>query len=339
VSDNGIGIARDKLDSIFEAFSQEDSSTTRKFGGTGLGLTICARLVEAMGGRIWVHSEAGRGSVFHFTVWLGRDTSAQATRPQPVTQAGTLAAAAAPAELTILLVEDHVVNQKLATVLLKRWGHRVVVAANGQIALDFLAQQTFNLVLMDMMMPVMDGLEATRRIRAGEPHGVHLPIIAMTANALDADRERCLQAGMDDYLSKPIHAAQLRDVLARHAPVQAHATHTAPVAPSFDYQGGLLTMDEEIREIITPAFVAQWPVDRSKLHAALEGGDMVAVLHTAHALKGTLGMFGAAPAREIATRMESLAQQGAAAELGPLLAQLCQQVQHLLDAMATRTTA
>ncbi len=210
VRDSGIGIATDKQQGIFEAFTQADSSTTREFGGTGLGLTICARLVQLMGGSIWVESEPGHGSTFHFKL--------------PVQPVSTLAKAAPsapsrlaenPPGLKILLVEDHPVNQKLALTLLRKWGHEVSLATNGQEAVDMFPSAAWDLVLMDMQMPVMGGLEATRLIRAAEPLAQRTPIIAMTANAMEVDRQACLDAGMDEHLAKPFNAPALQAVLQR----------------------------------------------------------------------------------------------------------------------------
>jgi PAS domain S-box-containing protein len=210
VRDTGIGIPADKQKGVFEAFSQADTSTTRRFGGTGLGLTICARLVELMGGRIWLDSVEGQGSTFHFTLLV------QAALPVGTAPAPTVSAAAQHARsLQVLLVEDHPINQLLATTLLKKWQHSVVLAKNGQEAVDLFATQRWDIVLMDMQMPVMGGLEATRLIRAGEPVGQHTPIVAMTANAMDSDRQACLEAGMDDHLAKPFNAVGLQAVLER----------------------------------------------------------------------------------------------------------------------------
>ncbi len=209
VRDSGIGIAPDKQRGVFEAFSQADTSTTRRYGGTGLGLTICARLVELMGGRIWVESVEGQGSTFHFTVQV------QSALPQPrVALPGRPAAAHAARALQVLLVEDHPINQMLATTLLKKWGHTVVLAKNGQEGVDLFGTQAWDMVLMDMQMPVMGGLEATRLIRAAEPAGQHTPIVAMTANAMEVDRLACLEAGMDEHLAKPFNAAALQALLA-----------------------------------------------------------------------------------------------------------------------------
>ena len=214
VTDTGVGIAADKRSLIFEAFSQADASTTRQFGGTGLGLTICSRLVELMDGRIWVESELGQGSSFHFTVTLAySDKAAWAEVASASTAAPTTAAAR---KLSVMLVEDHQVNQMLATTLLKKWGHEVVLAENGQIAVDLFPTRRWDIVLMDMQMPVMNGLEAAALIRSSEPAGTRVPIIAVTANAMESDREATKAAGMDDHLAKPFNSAALADILARY---------------------------------------------------------------------------------------------------------------------------
>jgi PAS domain S-box-containing protein len=207
VKDTGIGVPPDKQKGIFEAFSQADTSTTRQFGGTGLGLTICSRLVGLMGGRIWIDSEGGAGSTFHFTIKVQQvHTVPVALLEQPST------AAPGVRPLLILLVEDHPINQMLATTLLKKWGHTVVLAKNGQEAVDLFPTQAWDLVLMDMQMPVMGGLEATRLIRATESDR-KTPIIAMTANAMESDRQACLDAGMNAHLAKPFSAPALQAVI------------------------------------------------------------------------------------------------------------------------------
>jgi CheY-like chemotaxis protein len=215
VRDTGIGVPAEKQQGIFEAFSQADSSTTRQFGGTGLGLTICARLVALMGGRIWVESEPGQGSTFHFTVRLGRVAIKPAPVKNPTTQ---LAPVPEQHPLRILLVEDNRVNQMLATLLLEKWGHTVVLAENGQVAVDRFPTATWDIVLMDMQMPVMGGLQASTLIRALEGAEQRTPIIAITANAMEADRQSCQQAGMDEFLTKPLSAPALQAMLARFCP-------------------------------------------------------------------------------------------------------------------------
>ncbi|HKI47744.1 MAG TPA: ATP-binding protein, partial [Desulfobacteria bacterium] len=230
VSDTGIGIASDKMSTIFESFHQADGSVTRRYGGTGLGLTISRQLAELMNGRIWLESEEGKGSTFHFTARFrpGDPTSAP---PLPTDTAGLkpedqadlldalrlslgqgkkkdsvitrYTAKKVRHKLNILLVEDNVVNQKLAVKILEKRGHRVAVAENGQEALEVISRGNFHVVLMDVQMPIMDGYTATREIRKGEEKAPttqeRIPIIAMTAHAMKGDREKCLAAGMDDY--------------------------------------------------------------------------------------------------------------------------------------------
>jgi len=221
VRDTGIGIPADKQKLIFESFRQADGSTTRKYGGTGLGLAICSRLVEMMGGAIRVESEARRGSTFHFTARFGAGRPAEA----PPTDAGSLqklaeaAGAPPPAldsslNLRVLLAEDNVVNQRLVKRLLEKRGHRVAVAASGREALDWLDREGFDLILMDVQMPDMDGLETTAVIREREKKtGGYTPIVALTAHSMKGDRERCLAAGMDNYINKPVEAAKLLELV------------------------------------------------------------------------------------------------------------------------------
>ncbi len=222
VKDTGIGIPPAKQQQIFEAFSQADNSTTRKFGGTGLGLTISAKLVEMMGGRIWVESQLDRGSTFHFTVKLGlakEQTFGQETLPEHATETvkgNILPKLPGGRPLHILLTEDNPINQKLTVRLLEKWNHHVTVAENGKEALALLETREFDLVLMDVQMPEMDGFAATKLIREHEKKtGRHITIIAMTALALKGDRERCLEAGMDDYVTKPISTEELREKLVK----------------------------------------------------------------------------------------------------------------------------
>ena len=478
VRDTGVGIAAEHLLSIFDPFRQEDSSITRKFGGTGLGLTICKRLAQALDGSIDVTSAPGRGSRFELVIplepdpdpaeapadaaplaglralvvddntanreilvrmlqsvgmtpvacasgaaaldWLRRHAgegpvpcelalldgqmpgldglaTAQALRDipgcadmalvmlssagikgdarrsrdvgfaayltKPFTREELLSvlrrvrqapmAANAPLvtrhlvadqrnSLDVLLVEDQAVNQMLATALLRRWGHRVTLAENGALALERLQAKRFDVVLMDMMMPVMDGLEATRRWRALES-APRTPIIAMTANAMQSDRDRCIEAGMDDYISKPFEPAALRQMLQRDVPgADAALNHPgqrkAPAAPvvvavHFDYHLALRAADQEVVEIISAAFTVQWPKDLHKMQLALQQSDPQPLLYVAHALKGTLSMFGARPAVQLAQRLESLAEDGNLPQAALTLGLLANEVDHVIDAL------
>ncbi|WP_168224729.1 response regulator [Rhodoferax aquaticus] len=221
VSDSGLGIPPEKMQSICEAFSQADASTTRSYGGTGLGLAICASLVELMNGRIRVESVVAEGSTFHFTVRLTcvpdlpAKTAVQAsTTPMAEVQQGQLASR----HLKVLLVEDHPINQLMLSTILKRAGHSVTIAANGELAVEQFSNSTWDLILMDLQMPVMGGLEATQLIRAKEAAGQRTPIIGVTANARDEDREQCLEAGMDAHLPKPVVIGDLKALIERFCP-------------------------------------------------------------------------------------------------------------------------
>ncbi|RVT52078.1 ATP-binding protein [Rubrivivax albus] len=208
VQDTGIGMTAEQVGALFQRFSQADSSTTRRFGGSGLGLAICKHLVELMGGHMGVDSAPGQGSRFWFEVplWpaVGQADAAAEASPGP------------PRPAQVLVVEDNAVNRLVVQAMLERLGMTVMLAPDGQQALDILATHDIDLVLMDCQMPVMDGYEATRRIRAAGHPGTRLPVIALTAHALAEDRQRCRDAGMNDYLPKPVTGDMLARTLARH---------------------------------------------------------------------------------------------------------------------------
>jgi len=234
VSDQGIGIAPEAQQHIFDAFSQADSSTTRKYGGTGLGLAICKRLVGQMGGEIGVDSAPGEGSTFWFTVRLLPKTAEPPNAPGPGERPKPkLVGATGHAQLRLLVAEDNEINQRVVVEMLKKLGCHVDLVANGKQAVEALATQSYALVLMDCQMPEMDGYEAVRRIRKKEraAGSKPIPIIAMTAHVMSGDVDKCLAAGMDDYLPKPFRFAALEEKLGRWLPGQP-ASQPYPVAPA-----------------------------------------------------------------------------------------------------------
>jgi PAS domain S-box-containing protein len=319
VSDTGIGIAADKHNIIFEAFTQADTSITRKYGGTGLGLAIAARLTQLLGGQIWVESEVGRGSRFHFTVVLPVDAQAESA-----SEAGAGSGNKPPegmhplrgARLRVLLGEDNPVNREVAEATLKRLGHSVECAANGREILAALEEDQFDLVLMDLQMPDVDGFEATTAIRRKEQAtGRRTPIIALTAHALADDRERCLAAGMDDYLAKPLCRQDLVAALARWRPdlrPEGGAPQaTAPCEPAVDRAKLLHEVEGNTALIrrMAALYFEHGPELQNQIRTGVDAHDWAAVERPAHKLKGSLSQFAAASVVACAQRLEEAARR------------------------------
>jgi two-component system sensor histidine kinase/response regulator len=483
VQDTGIGIAADKYGIIFDAFAQADASTTRRFGGTGLGLAICRRLVEHMLGRIWLDSEPGHGSTFHFTVLLqraqgpvprqvaapshalrglpvlaaddnatnrrlleamlsawgvdativadGRSAVAalenaraagrvfrlalldarmpdldgfavaerirnepglagvtvmlltsevlsgdiarcrklgivrhlvkpltpsellnavllalgQSIEMAPATERGESDAEVSSRRLHVLVAEDNAVNQLLVVRLLEKLGHVPVLTNNGQEAVDAYETHPFDVVLMDVQMPVMDGLVATATIREREarrPERRRLPIMALTAYALRGDRERCLAAGMDDYLTKPVKPAELGAALDRlfradrpvpipDAPPPASPAAWAEIdlATALDYAGG----DRELLDQLLTIFAHDAPVRMDAIRRAIDSGDAPEVMREAHTLKGSLRLFGAMTAASVAQELEALGRGGDMNGACDMAATLDRQLEQILQSV------
>lgn len=343
VIDQGIGIEPGKQQAIFSPFTQADASITRRFKGTGLGLAICSKLVQAMQGEIGVRSAPGQGSTFHFTAVFG--IAARQAASEDHALPAPPATAVRPAQaLHILLAEDNEINQHLMLHLLQREGHAVALASNGEeaVARATQADPPYDLILMDMQMPVLDGLQATRRIREHEQSsGYHARIVALTANVLPEDRARCLAAGMDGHLGKPIEPEALQEVLrgralsAAPAPVGIEPSPSRPLAEAavFDYQRALDGADATVVRIIAAAFRDNWPGQLRALRESAQRGDGAALQHGAHALRGVLGNFGAAPAVALARRIEFLGADGALEQIEPLLSRLGEALQALDQAL------
>jgi CheY-like chemotaxis protein/HPt (histidine-containing phosphotransfer) domain-containing protein len=281
VSDSGIGISSEKLDQVFERFTQADSSTTRRFGGSGLGLTISKRLVELMGGRIWVESELGQGSVFAFTVPF--EIWAATNRPAAVS-IGTGPEAPLPA-LRILLAEDSPDNRTITMAYLKDTPHSVEIAATGAIACEKFTEGNYDLVLMDWQMPLMDGLTATRTIRAWEQANDRppIPIIALTASALKGDREKCLAAGCTAFLAKPIKQDVLLQAIKQYSMV-------GPERESSDTDMNLVGAHPFAN--LVPAFLLNCRKNIIVMRDALDRDDFETVRNLGHQMSGTGGMYG-----------------------------------------------
>jgi CheY-like chemotaxis protein/HPt (histidine-containing phosphotransfer) domain-containing protein len=208
VSDTGMGIPPEKIAAIFEKFTQADGTVSRRYGGTGLGLTITKMLAGLQNGKVWVESEVGCGSTFYVTLEFESSDAPLPEREQPAEPPVLSNPYTTEQAPYILVVEDNMVNQKVIATILRKKGFRVRIASHGGEALEALGLEDFALILMDVQMPVLDGLETTRLIRR-DPKWVSIPILAMTAHALHGDREKCLQAGMDSYISKPVNPGHL----------------------------------------------------------------------------------------------------------------------------------
>jgi len=318
VKDSGIGIPSDRMDRLFKAFSQVDASTTRKYGGTGLGLIISKRLTEIMGGTMWVTSEIGQGSTFYFTILV---TAAKELPCQSCSQSFEETEVDQTA-LRILLVEDNTVNQKVALRMLESLGYRADVASNGLEAIAALRRQPYDMLLMDVQMPEMDGLEATRLIRQEWASPTQPWIVAMTAHARASDREECLQAGMNRYISKPIDIAALGRALSECCLIYQSiaqsdlpslelseiATEKQPAMTGFSEDAVLDVIDQEIIESLCDmagddadellrdliqVYLENAPERLQSIQEAVERGDAIALQQSAHALRSVSVTLGA----------------------------------------------
>ena len=321
VHDTGIGIPEDKIGVLFNTFSQVDVSTTRKFGGTGLGLAISRQLAEMMGGSVGVTSQAGKGSEFWFTARLGMSLGLGGQAPGVALEGQP----AACLEGRILVAEDNSTNREVALGMLRQFGLRADAVANGAEAISTLESIPYDLVLIDMRMPVMDGIEAARQIRNPRSAVLNhdIPIIALTANAMESDRDSCLAAGMNDFVPKPILKAVLRAALNRWLPTgdAAIPTATRQVVPSitgkeetliFDRAGVLrrLEGDNGLAQIVFSAFFEDMPGQIEALKYLVKSGDASGAARQAHSIRGAAANAGGERLRALASEMEKAADAG-----------------------------
>jgi len=347
VRDTGIGIPSDKLGILFQKFTQVDASTTRKYGGSGLGLVISKQLVELMGGEIGVNSEEGRGSEFWFTVRFEKQASMTPSTPDQSAALPALRDLCRP-DVRILLAEDSITNQMVALGILKRLGLRADVVSSGTEAVEALRNVPYDLVLMDLQMPEMDGLEATRTVRAAgsETKNSAVPIIAMTAHAMPGDRQSCLDAGMDDYIAKPVTPAALSALLEKWlAKVDARARPegSLPAAGSPSILGVIAAVgvfdeaalvdravgDRDLALAIARSFLADIP---SRMHAVrghLAAGEPKSVQLQAHTIKGAAAAVGGEAVAGLALELERMGQVGDLEGAGPALAALAAEFERL----------
>jgi PAS domain S-box-containing protein len=358
VSDTGIGIPPEQQGRLFKAFEQADNSPTRRFGGTGLGLAIAHRLAHLMGGEAGVTSTLGQGSTFWFTARLQVGTSAtDVSTPRLSADEAERMISSEYTHARILLVEDNAINQEVALELLRGVGLQADLAVNGKEAVKMAAETAYDLILMDIQMPIMDGLTATRLIREN-PAGRRVPILAMTANAFGEDRQRCLDAGMNDHVAKPVNPGNLYSTLikwltpvvietassrapAPAAPASSDAAQATIAAlekvPGLDSAYGLQAMRGKLPSYLRllGIFLDTHGDDGDKISAALNSGDLTQAGHIAHSLKGVSGTLGLNGIYEAAQALnEALRQSAELPEITRQLATLGERVRETASALS-----
>jgi|GEM_PF-1966734 len=343
VDDTGIGIPKDRMESLFKSFSQTDKSVTRKYGGTGLGLAISKQLAELMGGQTGAESEDGKGSTFWFTASFGKGSEVKVQRPAaPLTLSPS-----SLASYRLLLAEDNIPNQKVALAILKRFGLSADIACNGREAIEALRKTHYDLVLMDMQMPEIDGLEATHIIRDPSSGVLNpdVPIIAMTANAALEDRDKSFEAGMNDYILKPINPDELLSAIQRNlkrddanaefsnAELPPDSASTPDQLPVFDYQKFLSTIGGDTslaREIIEDSFI-NISDHIEKLKTAWNMKDASNIKLHAHSIKGVCANISAKSLSDAALQIEIAQKDGT--DIDPLLKMLDQELEIFQSAL------
>ncbi len=325
IRDSGIGMEEATLNKLFQPFTQADITTTRKYGGTGLGLSICKRLVDLMGGEIGVKSRVNDGSLFWFEIPFQRS---QAVREKE-TADGRSGTRSWAANARVLVAEDNAANQHIAKRQLEKLGFHVDLVANGREALHALRTLPYDVVLMDCQMPEMDGYEATQTIRRDNQLPKAIPIIAMTANALKGDREKCLAAGMTDYISKPFKLTALEAVLKKHVRAPALDPETLTDLRELD-QPGQPPVFKELSEI----FTSSAPTKLASIRAAFERKDFASARKELHQLKSSAGNLGAVEFSKLSQKMEQLTDDAMPSQGAELLLLLEAEFSRLQAAIA-----
>ena len=330
VSDTGIGIVPEKQQAIFDVFSQADGSTTRKYGGIGLGLAISSELAHMMEGKLWVKSELDKGSVFQFTARFGMGSSTISKGTDLSGKPSSQTPIKTTKSMRILLAEDEEFNQKVPIGQLKKWGHTVTTAGDGWDVLKELKENQFDLILMDLQMPNMDGFETTRTIREQESRtGQHMPIVAVTAHALQGDKEKCLFVGMDDYLSKPIDPDELRSIIAKHSADDSKTM--VDIEAALKQVGG----DHKSLEELVTMFLREGPAQLLRISDAIESQDSQKLLLAAHSFKGQINFFTTGPSLDAVKRLETMARNNSVSSADSVFNDLQEAYESLADELST----